>query len=44
MMCLAEIVRLYYDYVHDYMEDIKNVTFEAMKGDFEDDEIGRAHV
>lgn len=37
MMCLAEIVRLYYDYVHDYMEDIKNVTFEAMKGDFEDD-------
>ena len=30
MMCLAELVRLYYEYIHDFMPQIKDVTFEIM--------------
>jgi importin subunit beta-1 len=37
MMCLAEIVRLYYAYIHEQMESITEVTFGVMKGDFEDE-------
>lgn len=36
MMCLAEIVRLYYQFIDDYMSSIKEVTFKLMREDAED--------
>lgn len=36
MMCLAEIVRLYYQFIDDYMSSIKEVTFKIMRDDAED--------
>jgi importin subunit beta-1 len=42
MMCIAEIVRLYYDHVHNFMEKITEVTFQIMKEDVE--EVGTMAV
>lgn len=36
MMCLAEIVRLYYDHIDEYMERIKDITFKIMEEDAEE--------
>ena len=36
MMCLAEVVRLYYNNIDSYMENIKNATFDIMTKDQEE--------
>lgn len=36
MMCLAEIVRLYYPHVHSNMEAIKDLTFKIMQEDVDE--------
>ena len=37
MMCLAEIIRLYYTHINPHMEQITTVTFTILNGDFEDE-------
>ena len=37
MMCLAEIVRLYYGYIDKYMGRITEITFGVMNGQFDDE-------
>ena len=37
MMCLAEFVRLYYEYIDEYMGEIKEVTFAVMSGDIDEE-------
>lgn len=38
MMCLAEIVRLYYPHIDNYIGDIKDITFQIMRED--EEEVG----
>lgn len=38
MMCLAEIIRLYYNHVDSHIEQIKNISFQIMRED--DEQVG----